>query len=126
MKNFLLAALLLAAAGAAFESSRAGAAGQGPVVGGYRAVRVDDPEVAAAARFAVAARAKSEDVTIDLNSVVAAERQTVAGANYRLCLEVEADGVTQNVKAVVFKSLQKQYQLKSWEEADCGGDGDGR
>jgi hypothetical protein len=76
--------------------------------------------VTAAANFAVAAKGKSDNVAITLNSIAAAERQTVAGANYRLCLEVEFEGATQTVRAVVFKSLQKQYQLKSWEEADCG------
>jgi len=122
MRNFLLAALLLASLGAAFGSSRAGAAGQGPMVGGYKSVAADDPEVSAAARFAVAARGRSENSSISLNSVLAAERQTVAGANYRLCLEVEVEGAARNVRAVVYKNLQKQYQLKSWEEAaDCGG-----
>jgi hypothetical protein len=91
------------------------------MVGGYKPVAADDAEVVSAARFAVAARGRSQNAEISLNSVLAAERQTVAGANYRLCLEVEVEGATQNVRAVVFKSLQKQYQLKSWEEADCGG-----
>lgn len=122
MKNFLLAALVLAAFGATFGVSRAGAVVQGPpMVGGYKPVATNDPEVTAAARFAVAAQGQKEGVTIDLSSVLAAERQTVAGANYRVCLEVEVEGAAQTVKAVVFKSLQKQYQLKSWEEADCGG-----
>ena len=37
-------------------------------VGGYKPVKADDPEVAAAARFAVAARGKSENAAISLNS----------------------------------------------------------
>jgi hypothetical protein len=121
MRNFLPAALLLVALGVAFNSSRVGAAIQGPMVGGYKSVAADNPEVTAAARFAVAARGKSVNADISLNSVLSAARQTVAGVNYRLCLEVEVEGATQNVRAVVFKSLQKQYQLKSWEAADCGG-----
>jgi hypothetical protein len=120
MRNFLLAALLLVAFGVTFGASHAGAVGQGHVVGGFKPVAADDPEVTAAARFAVAAEGQKDNATITLTSVVAAERQTVAGANYRLCLEVEVEGAAQNVRAVVFKSLQKQYQLKSWEEADCG------
>jgi hypothetical protein len=119
MRTFLMAALLLVAFGVTFGGARAGAVGQ--MVGGYKPVAADDPEVTAAAEFAVAARGKSENAAITLNSVLTAERQTVAGANYRLCLEVEVEGATQNVRAVVFKSLQKQYQLKGWEEADCGG-----
>jgi hypothetical protein len=119
MRNILTAALMLVAFGMTFGGAHAGAAGQ--MVGGFKPVAADDPEVTAAARFAVAARGKSENADIILNSVLAAERQTVAGANYRLCLEVEVEGAAQNVRAVVFKSLQKQYQLKSWEAADCGG-----
>jgi hypothetical protein len=97
------------------------AVGQGPTVGGFKGVAADDPEVTAAARFAVGAQGQKESTTISLLSVVSAERQTVAGANYRLCLEVEAEGGTQNVMALVFKSLKKEYQLKRWEAADCGG-----
>ena len=114
-----MAALMLVAFGVTFGGAGAGAAGQ--MVGGYRAVAADDAEVTAAAQFAVAAQGKKENTEIGLNSVLTAERQTVAGANYRLCLEVEVEGAAQTVSAVVYKSLQKQYQLKSWQEADCGG-----
>ena len=121
MRKSLRLLFCLLALGVAFGPAPRGAAGQGPMVGGYKPVAADDAEVVSAARFAVAARGRSQNAEISLNSVLAAERQTVAGANYRLCLEVEVEGATQNVRAVVFKSLQKQYQLKSWEEADCGG-----
>ena len=118
MRNFLLAALLVAF-GMSFGGSHAWALGQ--MVGGFKAVAANDPEVTAAARFAVAAAGQNEGTTITLLSVVAAERQTVAGANYRLCLEVETEGGAQNVRAMVFKSLKKEYQLKSWDAADCVG-----
>jgi hypothetical protein len=121
MRNILWAALLLVLFGVTFGATHVGAVGQGPTVGGFRAVAVNDPEVTAAARFAVGAQGESDGTAIDLVSVLAAERQTVAGANYRLCLEVEVDGAAQTVKALVFKNLQRQYQLRSWEAADCGG-----
>ena len=118
MRNILLAALLLVAFGVTFGGAHAGAFGQGPKVGGFKAVATDNPEVLAAARFAVGAQGQKENTTIELSSVVAAERQTVAGANYRLRLEVEVEGGTQYVSALVFKSLKKEYQLKSWEVED--------
>jgi hypothetical protein len=121
MRNILMAALLLVAFGVTFGAPRAGAVGQGPMVGGFRAVAVDDPEVTAAADFAAEAQSRKEDTTINLLAVVSAERQTVAGANYRLCLEVEGEGGAQYVRALVFKSLKREYQLKSWQAADCGG-----
>lgn len=122
MKNILLAALLLVAFGVTFGASHAGAVGQGTMVGGFKAVAANDPEVMAAARFAVAAEGQKENATIGLLSVLSAERQTVAGANYRLCLEVEVDGVARNVRALVFRSLKKEYQLKSWKVENCGGE----
>jgi hypothetical protein len=121
MRNNLLAALLLVAFGMTFGASYASAVGQGPMVGGFKAAATNDPEVTAAARFAVAAAGRNENTTVSLLSVVSAERQTVAGANYRLCLEVEVEGGTRNVRALVFKSLKKEYRLKSWKVEDCGG-----
>jgi hypothetical protein len=123
MKNFLLAALLFAAFGAALVP--AGARQKSPLVGGYKEVATDDPEVTSAADFAVAAEGRKENMTIKLISVESAERQTVAGANFRLCLKVETEDTdnnvdaTETVKVLVFKSLQKAYTLKGWEKEDC-------
>ena len=128
MKNILLAASLLVVFGAAFGSPTAGAGQKAPMVGGYKAVATDDSEVKAAAEFAVAAEGKKENNNIKLLSVESAERQTVAGTNYRLCLKVEVEDtennvdVTQSVKTVVYKNLKKEYTLTSWEEDDCAGD----
>jgi hypothetical protein len=128
MRNFLLAAALLAAVGAAFGSTAADAGQKAPVVGGYKAIETDAPEVTSAADFAVAARGRKEKMNIKLISVESAERQVVAGINYRLCLKVETEDTdnnvdaTETVKVLVFKSLQKAYTLKSWEKEDCGGD----
>ena len=105
MRNFLLAAALLVAVGAAFGSTAASAGRQ--MVGGYKAVAANDAQVTAAARFAVAAQGRKENHAIKLLSVESAERQTVQGANYRLCLKVETEDtdndvdVTEHVKVVV-------------------------
>lgn len=126
MRNFLLAATLLAAVGAALGSTAAGQ--KAPITGGYQEVATDAPEVTNAAAFAVAARGRKENHTIKLISVESAERQVVAGTNYRLCLKVETEDTdnnvdaTENVKVVVFKSLQKAYTLRSWQVEDCGGE----
>lgn len=130
MRNLLLAAALLVAVGAAFGSTAAGARRQGPMVGGYKPVAANDAQVTAAARFAVAAQGKKENHTIRLLSVETAERQTVQGASYRLCLKVETEDtdnnvdVTEHVKVVVYQNLQRAYTLRSWVVEDCGGDDD--
>lgn len=101
--------------------------GQGrPIVGGYKEVATDDPEVQAAAEFAVSEQKKKlDDAALSLVSIEHAERQVVAGTNYRLCLKVKAAdeddaGVEpQEVKVVVFKSLKQEFSLKSWDEENC-------
>ena len=125
MRNILLAAMLLAALGVALVPTRAGASGQIPRVGGFKPVATNNAEVVAAARFAVSAGAKREGLNIRLLAVESAEQQVVAGMIYRLCLRVEVEDtennvdVTTHVKTEVFRSLQKQYQLRSWAEEDC-------
>ncbi|HEX7999546.1 MAG TPA: cystatin domain-containing protein [Pyrinomonadaceae bacterium] len=127
MKKSLRHWLVLIALSAAFGSVVVTMAQQerAPIVGGYKEIAIDAPEVISAARFAVGAQGRKVNSTINLISVEGAERQTVAGANYRLCLKVETEDevnnvdVTESVKVVVFRSLKNQYSLKSWVEEDC-------
>src|SRR5436190_14477081 len=79
-------------------------------LGGYRSVAVDDSTVVAAANFAVS---KEEETTegIELDAILKAERQSVAGANYRLCLRVKLGDDTQEVQAIVNLNLQGEYSL---------------
>ncbi|HEX8492501.1 MAG TPA: cystatin domain-containing protein [Pyrinomonadaceae bacterium] len=130
MKKSLRVMFVLIALGVAFGSVFVGVAQQqrAPIVGGYKEIATDAPEVVSAAEFAVGEQGRKVDSTIKLISVEGAERQTVAGVNYRLCLKVEIEDktnnvdVTQDVKVVVFRSLKKEYSLKSWEEEGCGED----
>lgn len=94
---------------------------QRPIVGGYKEIANDAPGVQEAAEFAVSKQAEKQEVSITLVSVEHAERQTVAGSNYRLCLRVEIDDETQDVKVVVYQNLKREYSLTSWEEEKCGG-----
>ena len=126
MRKILLIALTAAALGAV---SAAGAWAQvTPRVGGYREVSVKDAQVVAAARFAVKERARKAGGAVTLVSIDGAERQTVAGANYRLCLKVdevdEANNVevTEHVRVVVYQNLKREYTLTSWKTEDCAED----
>jgi hypothetical protein len=125
MKNSFRVATILVALSITFSCVVVGLAQTRPIVGGYKTVATDNPEVQSAAEFAVSERSEKEGVSLKLVSVERAEQQVVAGINYRLCLKVaiddEADDSdeTQDVKVVVFRSLQKEYSLKSWEAAEC-------
>lgn len=128
MKKSLQVVTILVALGLVFSSVLIGLAQQKrPILGGYQETDKDSPEVQEAAEFAVGEQGRKQDATIKLVSVERAERQVVAGMNYRLCMKVEitAEGedeaTTQEVKVVVYRNLQKEYSLTSWEEAECGG-----
>lgn len=123
MRNFLQAAVLLAALGVAFGATRAGAVGQ--MVGGYKEAPTNNAQVVAAARFAVREQAQKQQTNMKLVSIHSAERQTVQGANYRLCLVVEIEDqennvvVDQGVRAQVYQNLRGQLSLTKWAEDNC-------
>jgi cystatin-C len=82
--------------------------------GGYGPVELNS-RARAAADFAVAEQAKREAMSLKLMSVSRAEKQIVAGTNYRLVLIVERAGSTRQAKVMVFQDLKARYWLKSWE-----------
>jgi len=96
--------------------------------GGYREIDKADEGAGAAAEFAVKAESEKKEMTYKLVSIEHAEAQTVAGINYRLCLNVgyhkQDDDVdtTEFVRVVVYRNLQNQYSLTSWTEENCGND----
>ncbi len=91
------------------------------VLGGYKSAKTDDARVVAAAEFAVGERAEknTEQEGLTLDSVDKAEMQTVAGTNYRLCLTVRLEDETQQIEAVIFQNLKREYTLKSWTVKEC-------
>ena len=92
---------------------------QGPIVGGYADASNSDPEVVAAARFAINTERQKLHTRITLLSIKHAEVQVVAGLNYRLCLRVKIKGKTRNVNVVVYKNLKQKYSLTSWSADGC-------
>lgn len=95
-----------------------------PVTGGYQKIETTNAKAVSAANFAVKAEAKKENSKIKIVSVNEAERQMVAGTNFRLCMKVEVTDennstISQIVQAVVYKNLKRKMSLTSWEESDC-------
>jgi len=87
------------------------------IAGGYQKVPVDDPDIKAAADFAISTAPKK----VRLDEIVSARRQIVAGVNYSLCLSVKADKIGfltggRFVAAKVFRDLNQTYQLTSWQK----------
>jgi copper homeostasis protein (lipoprotein) len=88
------------------------------LVGGYAPTEANE-EVQIAADFAVAAKGKKLNQEIRLDNISKAERQMVAGTNYRLCLKVSISKASQSVEAIVYRDLKGQYSLTSWTLRPC-------
>ena len=87
--------------------------------GAYKLVPNDDAECLAAAKFAIREEAQKVGKTIAFASMVFAQRQAVAGTNYKLCLKVKVNGISKRAEAVVFRNPQKEYTLNGWRWGEC-------
>ncbi len=92
------------------------------MVGGYNEASKTDETVVETANFAVQAQNKAQKSDFKLTAIERVEKQIVAGANYRLCLSIEAGGASEQATAVVYHNLQNQYELTSWTSGKCTGD----
>ena len=95
--------------------------------GGYKAVSVEDAGVKKAANFAVETKADELQQAIQLEEIMTAERQTVAGTNYRLCLLISSttendEDITLFIKTVIHKNLKGELKITGWDEDpdECG------
>lgn len=84
------------------------------VVGGYNSASIKDQEIIAAMRFAIQTRRKAQKSKMVLVMIHGAQKQVVAGMNYRLYFNIKNDGKRQNIMAVVYKDLKGKYSLSSW------------
>jgi Aspartic acid proteinase inhibitor/Sporulation and spore germination len=114
---FVYALLLLTACCFVFSKGAAARAARqdGPIAGGYSDASVNDPEVIRAARFAVREESRRTGRRVTLVAVRRAEKQVVAGLNFRLLLSVRAEGTARDARAVVYQNLQNAYSLSSWD-----------
>ncbi|MBA2241594.1 MAG: hypothetical protein H0W04_01710 [Chthoniobacterales bacterium] len=86
--------------------------------GGYQSSETDKPEVKAAAAFAVQEQARLEGRPLQLEAIVTAKEQVVAGMNYRLTLRVSRGDNSQDAEVTVFRALDSHHELKSWQWLD--------
>jgi hypothetical protein len=119
MKRNIKFVLILAVMSVIFGGA---AAAQAQIkTGGYKEISKTDAGAVAAADFAVAAQSDKTGHAFELLDLVKAERQVVAGSNYKLCMQVSADGDEAfYVLAVVYVDLKKNSKLTSWADSDCG------
>lgn len=86
--------------------------------GGWQNAKVDDPEVVAAAKFAVK-KTQAKHKKLSMKQIVGAAQQVVAGMNYWVDLELtdRASGkpVKRKAEAVIYCDLDGNYSLTSWK-----------
>ncbi|XP_042414465.1 putative cysteine proteinase inhibitor 7 [Zingiber officinale] len=86
-------------------------------LGGWKTiVDTQDPNVQKVAKFAVSEYAKQQGQSFELVDVVAAQRQVVAGFNYRLLLEAKTStGKVSKYGVLVDESLKGDLKLVAFE-----------
>ena len=84
------------------------------ISGGFTAIVPTDESAVAAARTAVAAC----EGQMQLLKIERADRQVVAGANYRLVLSVLRNGATCRAEASVWQKLDGSFEVRSWTWMD--------
>lgn len=92
------------------------------IAGGYNAASKTDKNVIAAANFAVKTEAKKIP-SLNLIAIERAERQVVAGMNFRMCLSVKSAGKTRQATAVVYQNLKNKFSLSEWTNGKCAAGG---
>lgn len=85
-----------------------------PPVGAYATTGIT-AEVREAAEFAVREQARLERRSLRLLGVAGAERQVVAGLNFRMTLRVAQGREARQARVVVYRPLQGGLQLTAWE-----------
>ncbi|MBX3289216.1 MAG: hypothetical protein KF855_07705 [Acidobacteria bacterium] len=87
-----------------------------PVVGSYQKAKKSDKAVKEAADFAV----KGQGENFRLIKISKAEKQVVAGVNFRVRLRVAEKGGDNESKyyvtAVIYRDLEGKFSVTSWEK----------
>jgi hypothetical protein len=89
-----------------------------PVAGAWALTDAFSPEVQEAARFAVQTFAVQNKARVLFKEVTHARQQVVAGLNFQLQLHVTLDGALKNVNVTVWRQLDGDYRLQSWDWVD--------
>jgi len=95
-----------------------------PAVGGYSAASVTNPEVIAAADFAIRAtetamrkKQDTQSAKLSLVKILSVQKQVVAGMNFRLNLKVNLNGTEKEAEAIVWWQDWRKpdpYRLTLW------------
>jgi hypothetical protein len=93
------------------------------ITGGFGNADIKNPEVIAAAKYALAVKnyemKRSGTRAYTLLEIEKAQTQVVAGLNYRVCIKVKLGSILRTADALVYQNLQQEYSLSSWTWDKC-------
>ena len=112
------ASILFEAAGQPLPRPRARAATG--VAKAYHPVSIEDADVRTALQVALNDQKSKNRAAVKLLSVLAAERQTSAGDNFRLCLSLDRRGRTDTARVVVQRTPKNRWSVALWAWGACG------
>jgi len=115
MNRFLLIFLAMSLVSNVFATDNPTKPDQPALAGGYSPAEINS-EVRKIAEFAVKTQGKATERPLRLVKILKAERQVVAGLNYRLEIEVADGSKHLKARAVVWKKLDGSLALTSWEK----------
>jgi hypothetical protein len=107
-------------AAAAVMSQLASRAAAVPDVNGYMLAASGDQDIQTALQFALSDQKGKNRSAVRLLSVLAAERQSAAGENVRLCLSLDRRGRSDAARVVVHRNLQNRWSVTLWAWGACG------
>jgi hypothetical protein len=90
-----------------------------PAAQAYTKIDINEPDVQAAVKVALANQRK-QSRAISLRSIVSAERQAVSANNLRLCLSMDRSGRTEFARVVLSRNTKKQWSVSIWAWGSCG------
>ena len=116
--KFILSAAFASAFGFMFSVGAVPSPAQ--MVGDYREASKTDRAVVSAANFAVKKQSeKQKNTPLKLISIEKAEKQVVAGMNYRMCLSVNSNKKMTQATATVYQNIKNEFSLTEWTDGKC-------
>ena len=77
-------------------------------------------EVKSAVQAAMTSERAKRERSLQLVSVISAERPAVSELNVRLCLSLDRDGRKEFARIVMSKNVKKQWSVDVWSWGSCG------
>lgn len=109
----IVSCILVSCGTSSRSAADASSSSRSSLTGAYAVTEIDDKDVLSCAKYAVDNREPKGTVT--LVKILSAEKQVVAGMNYKMKLSIMNNGTPQVVNVVVWSKLDGTKEVTSYE-----------